>query len=89
MMADSFLESARKIGFNRAVARASRMFIVQTEVLGKDRLTIRTTVLERGVVRVAESTDGTPYTGELERVQAAAQAQHDAFVNRVERGELD
>jgi len=88
-MAESFFESARKIGFNRAVARNSRTFIVQTEVLGKERLTIRTTVLERGVVRVAESSDGAQYSGEIERVQAAAQAQHDAFVNRVERGELD
>jgi len=88
-MADTFFESARKIGFNRAIARDSRTFIVQTEVLGKERLTIRTTVLERGVVRVAESSDGTKYSGELERVQAAAQAQHDDFVSRVERGEID
>jgi len=88
-MVDSFLESARKIGFNKAVARNARMFIVQTEVLGKAGLTIRTTVLEGGVVRIAESSDGTQYSGELERVQAAAQAQHDDYVNRVQRGELD
>jgi hypothetical protein len=88
-MADSFLEKVRKIGFNKAVSRDSRLFVIQTEVLGRERLMIRTTVLERGVVRLSKSMDCEDYSEELERVQKAAETQHDAYVKRVERGEMD
>ena len=71
------------------VTYSSRAFVVQTEVLGHEPLAIRTTVLERGVVRLSNSMECGDCHGELERVRALAVAQHGAYVGRVQRGEVE
>lgn len=88
-MADSFLDKARKIGFNRALTWNSRKFVVQTEVYGRERLFVRTTILEQGIVRISVSRECTNCTDDLERVKATAEAQHNAYLDRVKLGEVD
>ena len=88
-MAESFVEQARKIGFNQVVTRNSRTFVIQTEVQGHQPLMIRTTVLERGVVRLSNSSEVGDVLGRLEHVKALAVAQHGIYVGRVERGEVE
>ena len=76
----------QKIGFNESVMLESRKLHVQTEVLVKDRVLVKTTVLEGGVVRFVDSdtcsTDGWTF----EDVEAFVLAQHQRNVARARNG---
>jgi hypothetical protein len=76
----------RTLGHNKSVELGGRRLMVQTEVLGKGELKIRTTVLESGVVRYSESN---PCPGnDVEQVRPLVDAQHARNVERVQRGEV-
>lgn len=79
-------KDVRSLGHNNAVELGERKLMVQTEVLGKGEFKIRTTVLERGVVRYSESN---PCPGDqLEQVRPLVDAQHARNLERVQRGEV-
>jgi hypothetical protein len=76
----------QKIGFNESVLLDSRKLHVQTEVLVKDRVLVKTTILEGGVVRFVDS-DTCPIEGRtLEDVEAFVLAQHRRNVERARNG---
>jgi hypothetical protein len=76
----------QKIGFNESVILESRKLHVQTEVLVRDRVLVKTTVLEGGVVRFVDS-DTCPIDGRtLEDVEAFVLAQHRRNVARARHG---
>jgi hypothetical protein len=66
----------REIGFNDSVLVQGRSLHVQTEVLGREQLVIRTTVLEGGVVRVAERQLCRADATGPEQLRALAEEQH-------------
>ena len=76
----------RSLGHNNHVELNGRKLMVQTEVLGKAELKVRTTVLESGVVRYSES-NPCPASG-LEEVRPIVEAQHARNLERVQRGEV-
>jgi hypothetical protein len=76
----SIPDAARKIGYNTPVTVGARTLHVQTEVVGRDRLVIRTTVLERGVVQFSDSSDCPTEGVDVEGIRRAARAQHEACI---------
>jgi hypothetical protein len=85
-MLPDVMKEARKIGFNKSVSRSGRTLHVQTEVLGRNELTIRTTVLEHGVVRFSDSQVCPGDVSELEQIRALVLAQHTRLVEQVTEG---
>lgn len=75
-------DAARKIGYNTPVTVGARTLHVQTEVLGRDRLRIRTTVLERGVVQFTDTQDCAEDSTDVDRIRRAAEAQHEAGIRK-------
>lgn len=75
-------DGARKIGFNTPVSVGERTLHVQTEVLGRERTVIRTTVLERGVVQFIDTQDCPSEALDLEGIKRAAEAQHKACIEK-------
>jgi hypothetical protein len=73
-------DAARKIGYNTPVTVGARTLHVQTEVLGRDQLRIRTTVLERGVVRFTDTRDCPSDSMDLDQIKQAAESQHQAGI---------
>jgi len=72
----------QKIGFNESVVLDARKLHVQTEVLVRDRVIVKTTVLEGGIVRFVDS-DTCPIDGwTLEDVEAFVLAQHQRNLGR-------
>jgi hypothetical protein len=75
----------QKIGFNEAVEVSSRRMHVQTEVFVMDRVLVKTTVLEGGVVRFVD-TETCPTKGwTLQQIEAFVFAQHARNVSRMRR----
>jgi hypothetical protein len=69
-------QDPREIGFNESVTVQGRSLHVQTEVLGREELIIRTTVLEGGVVRVTERQLCPVETTRPEQLRVLAEEQH-------------
>lgn len=80
------VKDPRSLGHNNHVELDGRKLMVQTEVLGRAELKVRTTVLESGVVRYSES-NPCP-ANQLEEVRSIVEAQHARNLERVQRGEV-
>ncbi len=80
------LAEARKIGFNDPVEVAGHTLHVQTEVLTREGVIIRTVVLEGGVVRLAENRPCPPEVSDLAALVARVQSQHGELLDRIRRG---
>ncbi len=79
-------EAAAKLGFNETVHVGGRALHVQTEVLTRAGIVIRTTVLEGGVARLAEGRPCPPDVDDLDAFTALVLAQHQKHVDLVRRG---
>ena len=75
----------RKIGFNGAVEGDGHKIMVQTEVLGRGHMIIRTVVLDRGVVQSTEE-QPCPVTKDIELVRKTAKEQHERILEQQKRG---
>jgi hypothetical protein len=75
------------VGFNSEAAFGGRIFHVQTEVINRSDLTIRTTVHEGGVVRSSISVSAE--TTAVDTLTEQARKQHETVVAGVRRGEVD
>lgn len=84
-MSQALADEIRRIGFNTEARVGERRLHVQTEVLRSGM--IRTTVLESGTVRMAES-QPCPELSELDQVRDAVESQHMRIVGQVNRGEV-
>ena len=85
-MVDARTDGVREIGFNQSVQVNGRELHVQTEVLGRDQLIVRTTVNEGGVVRLAERV---VYQGDpagVDAIRAVAEAQHARHIQELMEG---
>lgn len=78
-------EQLRSIGFNDSVEWDRRSFHVQTEVLVRDGVAIRTIVLEAGTVRFAESRRAPADAEDLGQFSARVEAQHRHFLDELKR----
>jgi len=78
------LSELSKIGFNARVQADGRQYHVQTEVLARDEIAIRTTVLEAGTVRFAESRPAPDGLDDISRFSAFVEDQHDHYVDQLE-----
>lgn len=77
----------RELGFNDRVQVAGRSFDVQTEVVERNALEIRSTVLEQG--RVLYSTSGAlAEQGDVARAEALVREQHETVLGLVRRGDV-
>jgi hypothetical protein len=78
-------EQLKKIGFNTSLEADPRKVMVQTEVVGQAEVTIRTTVLHRGV---AQSVEKQPCSdaSDIDQIREAARAQHERIVERETHG---
>ena len=74
-----------KIGFNDPVRVDARTFHVQTEVVFRDQIVIRTTVLEAGVVKLVDSRPFASVDGELNTFRALVEAQHEHYIQKLNR----
>ena len=82
-MAQLLPAEARSIGFNESVTVGGRVLHVQTEILGRNEITIRTTIIDGGTVQLAESHACNPDATHLEQLRALAQEQHDRQVRKL------
>lgn len=78
----------RELGFNDRVQVEGRSFDVQTEVVERSALEIRSTVLEQG--RVLYTTSGAlgAEHADVARAEEVVREQHDAVLGMVRRGEV-
>ncbi len=83
-MARRVSNDCHTIGFNQQVDVGNRSYHVQTEVVGSKQLSVRTTVLEGGVVcdRFSQPLASDEYAA----AQTAAEQQHRTVVDRVAHG---
>lgn len=82
-MANAHADQVCEIGFNQSVLVGGRELHVQTEVLFRDQLIVRTTINDGGVVRLAERL---VYEGEpsgVDAIRAVAEAQHTRHVQEL------
>ncbi len=82
-MSSSLTEEIRKIGFNDTIQVERRTFHVQTEVLVCDVMTIQTTVLEAGVVKLAEARPCPTGSLEVALVREWVFAQHQHYLRQL------
>lgn len=76
---------AAKIGFNESVVALGRTLHVQTEVLTRDGIVIRTVVLDGGVAVFAERQPCPPDVTDLGAFTALVEAQHQRRIERLRR----
>lgn len=81
------IEQAREVGFNTQLQLGAHSIHVQTEVIGLTAIVIRTTVMEAGVIRFAESTPCPTESGDIDAVRAAVESRHLHVIEMVQRGE--
>lgn len=77
------------IGFNESVELVSRKLHVQTEVFVRDRVLVKTAVLEGGVVRFVDTATCPSERRTLQEIEAFVLAQHKRNVERVRSGAAD
>jgi hypothetical protein len=80
------LADARKIGFNDPVEIEGHSLHVQTEVITRDGIVIRTIVLEGGIVRFSENRPCPPEVSDLGALVAQVQSQHRERLDKIRRG---
>ena len=80
------LADARKIGFNDPVVIDGHTLHIQTEVLTRGGVVIRTVVLDGGVVRMAENRPCPPEVADLEALVARVKSQHGELLDKVRLG---
>ncbi len=80
------LESVKRVGFNETVRVGRRELHVQTEVLTREGIVIRTTVLEGGVARLAEGRPCPPEIRDMDAFEALVLAQHKKHVELARHG---
>jgi hypothetical protein len=80
------LAEARKIGFNDSVAVEGAHLHVQTEVLTRGGVVIRTTVLHGGVTKLVESHPVPPHVSDVGALAMLVQTQHQRCFDQVKRG---
>ncbi|RLB48389.1 MAG: hypothetical protein DRJ42_23370 [Deltaproteobacteria bacterium] len=73
-----------KIGFNSSVQGDGYKLMVQTEVLEKEQVMIRTTVLDRGIVQSRENRP-CPEASGLDEVRELAKVQHERILETVKQ----
>jgi hypothetical protein len=76
---------ARKIGFNESVEVDGLSLHVQTEVLTRGGLVVRTTVLDGGVTKRVESQPVPPLVTEMAALAELAQNQHRWCLDQLKR----
>lgn len=82
-------ERCRSIGFNDDVRAGDRSFHVQTEVVGSVEMTVRSTVLEGGIVRYATKRRLPPDLKEIAVARALVEAHHQETLGKVASGEIE
>ena len=81
------MKRAARIGFNTHVTVGERQLHVQTEVFGRDRLRMLTTVTEGGEVLVSREAWCDDDLAVYEEIQWAAEQQHESAVSEARAGE--
>ena len=84
-MAGLAFDQVSKIGFNDPVQVNARTFHVQTEVVLRDGIMIRTTVLEAGVVKLVDARPCASAGDELGAFRALVEAQHEHYIQVLNR----
>lgn len=84
-MAGLHLGEVKKIGFNASVLVDGRDLHVQTEVLTREGIVIRTTILEGGVAKFAEKRPCPPEVSDLSAFVAVVESQHKQRVEQLRR----
>lgn len=74
---------AKRIGFNDPVESGGKTLHVQTEVLTRNGIVIRTTVLDGGIATFAESRPCPPDIADLAALIALVESQHKRHVEQV------
>jgi hypothetical protein len=77
---------ARKIGFNDPVEVEGRKLHVQTEVVTREGIILRTVVLEGGVVRFSENRTCPPEVQDIGSLVACVKSQHQEILETIRRG---
>lgn len=77
-----------EIGFNDQIEVGSRGFHIQTEILGKTELKIKTTVLEGGTTKHVAARLWSSAIG-VEELQDLAETQHKLIIDKVLRNDID
>ena len=80
------LSEAKKIGFNDSVDVGGVNLHVQTEVLTRGGIVIRTTVLHGGVTKLVESQSVPPHVSDVGALVTLVQTQHRRCFEQVKRG---
>jgi hypothetical protein len=81
-------DEIQRIGFNESVSFQGRNLHIQTEVLVRDHVLVKTTILERGVVRFAQAATCSRALA-LHEIEAFVIAQHRRAVQRGASGDLE
>jgi hypothetical protein len=82
-------EELCKIGYNDSVEVGQRTLHVQTEVMVKGGVMIRTMILEGGVVRAVDRHPCPPELTELEEIRAYASSRHRQQIEAAQQGAVD
>lgn len=83
------LEQRRSIGFNDDVRCGTRLFHVQTEVVGTDGMTVRSTVVENGIVRLMHKRLLPPELDDLATAAAFVEAHHQETLQKAASGDIE
>lgn len=78
----------RELGFNDRIQVNGRAFDIQTEVVDRGALKVRSTVLEQGKVLYSMTIALSPEPDDGEQTALAVQEQHYVVVGMVRRGEV-
>ncbi len=82
-------EELRKIGFNDSIDVGTRTLHVQTEVIVRDGVLIRTMVLEGGIVRSVDRHPCPPELVAVDEIRAYANSRHEQRVQAARQGLVD
>jgi hypothetical protein len=82
-------DELRKIGFNDSVDVGKRTLHVQTEVIVRDGVLIRTMVLEGGIVRFVDRHVCPPALVAVDEIRAYANSRHERHVAAARQGLVD
>ena len=84
-MSNLNVAEAQTIGFNNSIDVEGVTLHVQTEVVRRGGIVIRTTVLDGGVAKSVKNHPVPPNVSELETLAALVQAQHQHYSDHLRR----
>ena len=87
-MSEPWSEEVRCLGFNTDVEHDATTFHVQTEIIGRDELKVKTSVLLGGVVRFYDTRPCPTHKSNLQDLRELIEALHLLVVERVRQGEI-